>query len=74
VRGKNLPERKELHAYLLRMWQARVKDQWTWHFLLEHPNTREVLSFNCLDDLINYLTKIVNKNQAIQLTSNMEEK
>jgi hypothetical protein len=54
--SKNQPESpspRHYHAYLLRFWQEAGDAPW--RFQLEHPQTREVLGFSSLEQLVQFL-------------------
>ena len=57
LRRYHLAMAKSYQAYLLRMWHIEDNDQAAWRATLEDPATRQVLGFNSLESLCEYLVK-----------------
>ncbi len=50
---------KPIHyAYLLRLWQAGTAENPTWRVSLEDPHTRQVIGFDNLEALNEYLQRL----------------
>jgi hypothetical protein len=56
--------RKGSISFLLRIWQAQVKDKTQWYLSLEDPSTRELFTFQNLNTFTHYLTQLMHKKQA----------
>ncbi len=46
---------KKYSAYLLRIWSGDEAENPVWHASLEDPHTREILTFDSLENLCGYL-------------------
>ena len=46
-------------AYMLRLWQVRSGEEWSWRFSLEHARTGARKGFTSLEELCAYLQEHV---------------
>ena len=46
-------------AYMLRLWQVRVGEEWSWRVSLEHAHTGTRKGFTSLEELCAYLQEHV---------------
>ena len=55
-----MQERKRGYvAYMLRLWQVRVGEEWSWRASLEHAHTGARKGFTSLEELCAYLQEHV---------------
>jgi hypothetical protein len=52
-------------SFLLRLWQAGTPDKPVWRASLEDPRTRQVIGFDNLEVLIEYLQLLKSKSDNI---------
>jgi hypothetical protein len=59
------------HSFLLRLWRVSAEEPPLWRASLENPHTHEVLGFNDLDALADYLRGLTHET-GLSCTSGAE--
>jgi len=61
-------DRPRYLSYLLRLWQVKGRQGWTWQASLESPTTRKRQGFHNIDSLMNFIQGQTQQPAAFEQT------
>jgi hypothetical protein len=62
--------KKRYHSFLLRIWESGVPENPIWRISLENTMTREMIGFDSVEEMIEFLCSTLNATQDTSLSDN----